>query len=116
MIGYGQFQPTSPTQRLGFRFDITGLNRTSFNYTVNNYDVITFLLHYNYMAVQQEETTFYLAMEQLTCALLYIQSPPPTTLPTHLLFSVINWLKWPTPRTTPFQHTWLTRSQLSSSL
>lgn len=52
MLGYGQFQPTSPTYKLGFRFAITGINITSFNYTITGYDVTTFLLHYNYMAVQ----------------------------------------------------------------
>ena len=52
MIGYGQFQPSSPSQQLGFSFNITNINLTSFDYTVTSYDLTTYLLHYNYLAVQ----------------------------------------------------------------
>lgn len=67
MIGYGQVQPVSSSQQLGFKLTITGINFTSFNYTVASYDVTTVLLRYNYMAVQLEQSTFYLERISLTC-------------------------------------------------
>jgi hypothetical protein len=60
MLGYGQFQPTSSALILGFNFSITSVNRTAFTYSLSCYQVVTFLLHYNYLAVQAETATFYL--------------------------------------------------------
>ena len=71
MIGYGQFEPASSSLILGFKVVITNINLTTFLYNWTTYQVSTCLLHYMYLAIQYETTTFYTDIKYLACNKFY---------------------------------------------
>jgi hypothetical protein len=46
----------------GFRFSITGVNRTNFNYSVTTFNVTVMGLHYQYLAVLGYTELYYTEM------------------------------------------------------
>lgn len=76
MIGMGILTPVSPFQMLGFKMTITGVNLTHFNYTIQAYEGVVFILNYIYFAVQFETTTYFMDRQSFVCNSMLIQSIP----------------------------------------
>lgn len=64
MIGYSHSAPSLPNDTFGFRITITNVTNLNFTYSLTTYGCQVYDLHYLYLAVQYDTTTFY--MESVT--------------------------------------------------
>jgi hypothetical protein len=67
MIGYSVSTPPLPTVPFGLRIVITGVTLLNFTYNITTYGCAVFDLHYLYLAIQYDTSTFYMAIVSQTC-------------------------------------------------
>jgi hypothetical protein len=67
MIGFAHSPPSLPTTPFGLRIVITGVSLLNFTYNITTYGCTVIDLHYLYLAVQYDTSTFYMDIISQTC-------------------------------------------------
>jgi hypothetical protein len=88
MKAYGMLPISSVTgSNPGFRFNITGVNRTNLTFSVTTFDVTVIGLHYQYLAVVGYNNLYYMQFATIYRNLVNMQSMP------HMTSSMERWLE-----------------------